>query len=235
VFSLGGDGTVLYAARLFSPLNVPILPVNMGTLGFISAVEQADALRLFGAWAEKSALPSRRLMIEVSVERDGELMFISPALNDAVISSDGISKLIRLGVSSGEEPLDMGDFRSDGLIVATATGSTAYSSAAGGPLLDPEMEALIINPICPFTLANRPIVVMANDRRKKVTVHVEREQRSGVLLTIDGQVTKKLLPDDRVIITRAPYKALLVGAGRRNFFQALRGKLSWSGGEQNAG
>jgi NAD+ kinase len=127
----------------------------------------------------------------------------------------------------------MGQFRSDGLIVATPTGSTAYSVAAGGPILEPEMEAIIINPICPFTLSNRPIVLPP---RETVIVEVEKEQRSGVLLTVDGQVTEPLEPGDRIYVREAPYQAQLVASGRIAFYQALRTKLAWSGvtGEANA-
>ncbi|GHU89345.1 hypothetical protein FACS189476_08130 [Spirochaetia bacterium] len=131
------------------------------------------------------------------------------------------------------EYIRLGQYRSDGLIVATPTGSTAYSVAAGGPILEPEMEAIIINPICPFTLSNRPIVLPS---KETVIVEVEKEQRSGVLLTMDGQVTQALEPGDRIFLREAPYQALLVASGRIAFYKALRTKLSWSGltGENRA-
>jgi NAD+ kinase len=120
----------------------------------------------------------------------------------------------------------MGRYHSDGLIVATPTGSTAYSVASGGPILEPEMDAIIINPICPFTLSNRPIVLPS---RETVIVEVEEEQRSGVLLTVDGQVTEPLEPGDRIYLRQASFKALLVASGRLAFYNALRTKLAWSG------
>jgi NAD+ kinase len=231
----------------------------MGTTGFMSAADESNWLPLFKRWREGGAVLSRRMMLEVSLERQGGAIFEARCLNDAVISSDGIAKIIRLRAAStiaarglaarglaqlggdceengdGENEagaLDMprvylGRFRADGLIAATATGSTAYSAAAGGPILDPEMEAIIINPVSPFTLSNRPLVLPPNER---ITIEVEAEQRCGVLLTIDGQLTEKLLPLDRIVIKKAPYKAALVGSGRASFYRALRGKLGWSGG-----
>jgi NAD+ kinase len=234
VFSIGGDGTVLFAAREFAPRNVPILPIHMGTTGFMAAADGGSWFPLFRRWLNGEATLSRRMMLQVRVERRGKTVFKACTLNDAVISSEGIAKVIRLNVrgSIGAEgevsDVGLGSFRSDGLIASTATGSTAYSAAAGGPILDPEMEAIIINPVSPFTLANRPIVTPPAER---VTVEVEAEQRSGVILTIDGQLTEKLLPLDRIIIKKARYKATLIGSGREVFYRALRGKLGWSGGE----
>lgn len=224
-FSLGGDGTVLYAARSMAPLGVPILPINLGTLGFIASVPPDEWALTFNLWMEGKIGTSRRLMLEVTVERESRIVARGSCLNDMVISASGIAKIIRLHVES--EYMRLGKYRSDGLIVATPTGSTAYSVSAGGPILDPEMEALIINPICPFTLSNRPIVVPV---REAVVVEVETEQRSGVLLTLDGQVTEPLEPGDRVYIKQAPFDARLIASDRILFYKALRTKLSWSGG-----
>jgi NAD+ kinase len=234
-FSLGGDGTVLYASRAMAARAVPIIPVNLGTLGFIATVRPEDWKTVLERWEAGSALVSRRFMLEVAVERRGTWTNLGPCLNDAVISALGIAKLIRLNVESVVPPsvedrdtgfLRLGEYRSDGLIIATPTGSTAYSVASGGPILEPEMEAIIINPICPFTLSNRPIVLSP---RETVIVTVEREQRSGVLLTIDGQVTEDLEPGDRIRVHQAPFPAMLVASGRRAFYEALRAKLAWSG------
>ncbi|MDR2377044.1 MAG: NAD(+)/NADH kinase [Treponema sp.] len=233
-FSLGGDGTVLYTARAVAAQAVPIIPVNLGTLGFIATVRPDNWKTVLGQWETGSALVSRRFMLEVDVERRGKRTKLGPCLNDVVISALGIAKIIRLNVESvvppltgadGAEFLRLGEYRSDGLIIATPTGSTAYSVASGGPILEPEMEAIIINPICPFTLSNRPIVLSP---REAVIVTVEQEQRSGVLLTIDGQVTEALEPGDRIHVYEAPFPAMLVASGRRAFYEALRTKLAWS-------
>jgi NAD+ kinase len=227
-FSLGGDGTVLYVARRVAPLGVPVLPINLGTLGFISAVSPDEWKMVFERLCSEQSekMYSKRLMLEISVERRGKTTACGSCLNDAVISASGIAKMLRLRVvaeDNGKE-LHLGRYRSDGLIAATPTGSTAYSVAAGGPILDPEMEALILNPICPFTLSNRPLVLPSNE---KLIIEVEAEQRSGVLLTLDGQVTKTLEPADKIVICRAPYEARIASSGRRSFYRALRTKLAW--------
>ncbi|MDR2759984.1 MAG: NAD(+)/NADH kinase [Spirochaetaceae bacterium] len=230
-FSLGGDGTVLYAARTMASQGTPILPVNLGSLGFIAAVQPDEWEEVFDRWLRSDAPISRRLMLEITVERRGQIVARSACLNDSVISASGIAKLIRLQVASEmafpRDHIRIGHFRSDGLIVATPTGSTAYSVAAGGPILDPEIEAVLINPICPFTLSNRPMVIPAHET---ITVEVEEEQRSGVLLTVDGQTTEPLEPKDRIFIQKAPYQALLVASDREVFYRVLRSKLNWSGG-----
>ncbi|MDR0450005.1 MAG: NAD(+)/NADH kinase [Treponema sp.] len=235
-FSLGGDGTVLYAARAMAPLGVPIIPVNLGTLGFIAAVQPDKWKDVFERWLEGQIPLSQRFMLEVAVERRGKRLVLGSCLNDTVVSALGIAKIIRLNVESVLPPspesggkteyVQMGRYHSDGLIVATPTGSTAYSVASGGPILEPEMDAIIINPICPFTLSNRPIVLSS---RETVIVEVEEEQRSGVLLTVDGQVTEPLEPGDRIYLRQAPFKALLAASGRLAFYNALRTKLAWSG------
>jgi NAD+ kinase len=229
-FSLGGDGTVLFAARAMAPLGVPIFPINLGTLGFIAAVPPGEWALVFDQWRDGKVGISDRIMLDVAVERRGKLFTRGVCLNDMVISASGIAKIIRLQVESEmefpREFMRLGQYRSDGLIVATPTGSTAYSVAAGGPILEPEMEAFIINPICPFTLSNRPLVVSA---RETVFVELEAEQRSGILLTLDGQVTEPLEPGDRISIRRASYTARLIASNRRVFYNALRTKLNWSG------
>jgi NAD+ kinase len=235
-FCLGGDGTVLFAARTIAPLGVPIFPINIGTLGFIAVVHPDRWREVFEEWRLGRAGVSRRLMLDITVDRRGTKAVTACCLNDAVISAAGIAKIIRLEISSAGGALDgetmsLGHYRSDGLIVATPTGSTAYSVAAGGPILDPEIDALIINPICPFTLSNRPIVVPAGET---IIVDVEAEQRSAVLLTADGQQSFPLEPGDRVFIRKAPCVAKIVASGRRGFYRALRTKLNWSGGSPNA-
>jgi NAD+ kinase len=159
-------------------------------------------------------------MIDVQVERGGSTVFALAGLNDAVISASGIAKTIRL--EAWTENTRIGGYRSDGLIVATPTGSTAYSASAGGPIIDPEIEAVILNPICPFTMMCRAIVLPAE---RPVTIKIGPEKRSGVLLTVDGQVTETLEPDDLVVIKRSVNKARLVDCNRSAFYRALHSKL----------
>jgi NAD+ kinase len=233
--SLGGDGTVLSAARTVSPLGIPIFPVNLGTFGFIAGVKPREWLKVFKQCLEGKAFFSRRLMLDISVERRAAVVFRGCCLNDVVFSAGGITAIINLHLSSSEkgskELIRLGSYHSDGLIVSTPTGSTAYSAAAGGPIVDPELEAMILNPICPFTLIHRPMVLPAMET---IMVEVDEEQRSAIMLTIDGQVIEKLERGDRIKQKKAPFYCLLVASGRRGFYQALRTKLAWAGEEELA-
>jgi NAD+ kinase len=156
---------------------------------------------------------------------DGEEVYTGYGLNDAAVSSLGISNVINLNLHLGQTLL--GTFRADGIVVATPTGSTAYSLAAGGPIVDSQMEALVITPICPFTLSNRPIVVSSDEQ---ITIEADRYQRTGLNLTIDGQENFGLVGGDQIIIRQAEYKTLLALSNKRNFYEVVRSKLNWSGG-----
>jgi NAD+ kinase len=225
VFSLGGDGTVLFCSRIVESMSIPILAVNIGDFGFITEISKKEWKSAFTKYQNGQLDVSRRVMIKVMVERDGVSVAFHKGLNDAVISSNGISNIIKLNLQINET--NLGKYRADGIIVATPTGSTAYSISAGGPILDPEMEALIINPICPFTLSNRPIVVSGNE---VVSITVEENQRTDVILSVDGQDAYPLIPGDKIIVERSQTKALLIRSDKRNFYDILRSKLNWSGG-----
>lgn len=224
-FSLGGDGTVLYASRLLESRGIPILAVNLGRFGFLTEISGDEWSDAFNGYRSGALGLSRRIMLKVMIERNGKKIESISGLNDAVISANGISKIVELGLTLNRN--DLGRYRADGIIIATPTGSTAYSVAAGGPILDPEMEALIINPICPFTLSNRPIVVSGND---VVRIDVQDNQRAKVILSIDGQEVFPLEAGDRIILEKSHSKTLLVRSDRRNFYEVLRSKLNWSGG-----
>lgn len=224
VVSLGGDGTLLFIARKAAPFDIPLLPINLGTLGFIAANRRDSWESVFDDWLSGALEPSRRILIAVSVIRDEKQLGSFIALNDAVVSSQGIAKMIRLQLDVNGDTF--GHYRADGLIVATPTGSTAYNLAAGGPALYPEMPAFVINPICPFTVASRPLVLPSSQR---VDVWVDETRRSGALLTIDGQETLELRQGDLIHFRRCAHDALLIVPPENIFFQALRTKLGWSG------
>ena len=232
-FSIGGDGTVLYTARCFAPMGVPILPVNLGSLGFIAGVDRNEWLTVFDKWEKGEISLSKRCMFEISVERNSEIIANSICMNDVVISSSGIAKLINLSVhiNSSTNMTKLGDFRCDGLIAATPTGSTAYSLAAGGPILDPEMDAMILNPICPFTLASRPFVLPL---RETITIIAAKEQRARLLLTVDGQDTFDLESADKINVGKTPLHALFLYSDKHIYYSALRTKLFRSEGENDA-
>ncbi|NCC63834.1 MAG: NAD(+)/NADH kinase [Spirochaetia bacterium] len=225
VISLGGDGTVLYCARYLQDLGIPILAINVGTFGFITEIsvdEWQEAVEFY--LSGKNAI-SRRLMIRVEVLRNGNKEFSAHALNEMVVSSSGISKVISMALRIGQT--NAGFFRSDGMIIATPTGSTGYSLAAGGPLLDVDLSSLIITPICPFTLSNRPLVVSGES---KISLIISKGQRTGLMLSLDGQQNFCLQEDDVIVVEKSRSKALLVTSERRNYIEVLRDKLNWSGG-----
>ena len=224
-FAIGGDGTVLFSARMLARLEIPVFAVNMGNFGFITEVSKDEWHETFEEYLEGKRELSKRLMLKSTVFRGGRQIAEYHCLNDSVISAYGISKMIRLSVELNDTFL--GKYRADGVIVSTPTGSTAYSAAAGGPLLEPEMDAVLLNPICPFSLSNRPIVINAD---KIIRISVEPEQRAEVILTVDGQTVFPLKPDDIVVFERAAEKALLISSDKRNFYEILRTKLKWSGG-----
>jgi len=223
--TLGGDGTVLQAARIAAPFGVPLLPIDLGTLGFIAWVKPEEWKERFDEAVSGSLAVSERFMLDIAVDRDGETIAAYNALNDGVVSGYGPAKIVSLRVSVNGSAL--GRYRSDGLIVATPTGSTAYSLAAGGPVLDPDMEAMLFTPICPFTLSNRPLVVPGGE---SIELRVEEGQREKTMLTIDGQDFFDLLEGDAVRFTRSSFKARIYRRRRGSFFQVLRIKLNWSGG-----
>ncbi|NQT60894.1 MAG: NAD(+)/NADH kinase [Bacteroidetes bacterium] len=224
VFSLGGDGTVLFCSRILQDRGIPILAVNLGTFGFITEVSMDEWKEAFDQFVAGKTGLSHRLMIRVAVTRDGENIFMSRGLNDLVVKANGVSNIVKLKLTLNETRL--GTFRADGILVATPTGSTAYSLAAGGPILDSEMDALIVTPICPFTLSNRPIVVSGED-----IIHIEvlEHQRTDLNLSIDGQEMLPLKEGDIVMVERSRGRALLVLSNKRNFYEVVRAKLNWSG------
>ena len=224
-FSLGGDGTVLYSARLLALHGIPILAVNIGDFGFITEISKNEWKKAFAMFCSGELGISERVMIETRVYRSGEEIASYFGLNDSVITSAGISKVVRLSVDIGKTAL--GKYRADGVIVATPTGSTAYSASAGGPILDPEMNALILNPICPFTLSNRPLVLLGD---KPVFITLEEGQRTDVIMTVDGQEVISLIEGDSVRFQLAQMRAKIIRSDKRNFYEVLRSKLNWSGG-----
>jgi len=223
-FSLGGDGTVLFASRTLATANVPIIGVNMGDFGFLTEIAEDEWREAFDGYRSGLLEIAERYILKVAVERGGSEVAHFSGLNDAVVTAAGIAKIIRLSVSLSGHTL--GRYRADGIIVATPTGSTAHSAAAGGPILDPRMDAMVINPICPFTLSHRPIVVPGTER---ICIEVEEQQRTEVLMTVDGQVVFPLVVGDRIRIERSDARARIVSAPRRSFYEVLRNKLKWSG------
>ncbi len=222
VITLGGDGTILSVAAAAAAAGVPVLGVNLGRLGFMTAV---DVRRLYPAlkrWLAGEWTVSERLMLEVAPPRTKARCF---ALNDAVIRIGSTARLTTISAAvSGE---NLGDFTGDGVIIATPTGSTAYSLAAQGPIVHPEMEAIVMTPICAHSFRQRPVVIPAG-RSVQLTLDDTRD-RGETQLCVDGQHVFKLRYGDRVRISRAPFKLKLLQDPRSPYFGVLREKLSWGG------
>lgn len=218
---LGGDGTLLAAARLLDDRNVPILPVNLGGLGFLTSVTLADLYPVLEQAIKGEARYSERVMIESRVVRQGKPIHCSRALNDAVLNKAALARIIDLELHVNGEFVNT--FKADGLIVATPTGSTAYSLSAGGPIIYPIVSAFVITPICPHTLSNRPLVIPD-------TAKIEIGFAAGeapIYLTVDGQVGVELQANDVVTLNAAAEKLRLVRPQEKSYFSVLRDKLKW--------
>ena len=222
--SLGGDGTLLGCARMLAGSNIPILPVNLGTVGFITEIPVREWQQAYDAYAAGSLGVSTRIMVRTEVLRSGTPVACIDGLNDAVIAAHGRSKIVRLRVHLAGTWV--ANYRADGMVFATPTGSTAYSMAAGGPIVHPEMDAFVITPICPFTLANRPLLVPAAE---PVRVEIEMPQRTEISLAVDGVEVEALQPGDQIDFSRSVNQTHIVRSGKRNFYQVLRSKLDWAG------
>ncbi len=223
VVCLGGDGTMLYAARLLDGRPVPMLGVNMGGLGFMTTpIKVADIYGSLEDVIAENIETQQRMMLDVKVTREGEVIARERALNDAIIKTT-VGRLIRLKTSINKEYVTT--YRADGLIIATPTGSTAYSLSASGPILYPTIHSVILVPICAFNLAKRP-VVLPDTMDVSVTIGPEH---SGVGLTLDGQFDMPLKPGDVVDVKRSKSCVYLIKCGNRSYFDILRERLLWEG------
>jgi len=224
VLVLGGDGTFLSAAREAARADVPILGVNLGGLGFLTETAESDLYAALERLIAGEVEIEPRMMVEARVSpRGGKGAWTESGLNDVVIHQSDESRMVHLDLRIGRTPI--GTLAADGLIVATPTGSTAYSLSAGGPIVRPTIEALLATPICPHSLAFRPLLVGAAEKlRVRVGGHVNRAR-----LTIDGQISRPLKAGDDVEIRRAKTRVSLLSLGRESFYEVLREKLAWAG------
>jgi NAD+ kinase len=220
---LGGDGTILQVLHELCDEYRPILGINLGTLGFLTCVSAAAWPEALEAIANGTYLLSERTLLDVEVLRDGRRLSRHIALNDAVISRGEISRLIKLNVVVDGSTLS--EYNADGLIVATPTGSTAYSLSAGGPVLTPDSGVFVVTPICPHVLTMRPVMVSDASRIDIAPSPGQPE----VFLTLDGQNSVRILAGDQIRITKAPQRLPLAMLPGMSFFEVLRQKLKWSG------
>ncbi len=223
VVVLGGDGTLIHAAHLLGGRPVPILGINMGSLGFMTEVPQSEMYVALERVLAGQSTVSPRMKLRIHLHRggkDGAPELDAEVLNDAVISKGALSPMAELDTSYGGDYLTT--YKADGVIIATPTGSTAYSLAANGPIVYPTMRGMIINPICPHTLTQRPLVV-PDDR----TINVVLLNDAKVYLSLDGQTGVPLSRGDRVQVKPSPNRVLLVRNPSFHFFGILRAKLRW--------
>ncbi len=222
VVSLGGDGTILRAARIIGDSGKPILGINFGGLGFLTESPPQKIEETLDNISKGNFYIQERMLLNASKEGEPESYI---ALNDVVVSGEAISRLIKLEVAVNGENLTT--YTADGLIISTPTGSTAHSLSAGGPIISPDTEMILLTPICPHTLTNRPLIVN-KDSEISIGVSLNPHPRKG-LITIDGQTVFHIAKDERLIIKSAPFYIKLITFRTNSYFEILRQKLNWGG------
>jgi NAD+ kinase len=221
VIVLGGDGTLLSAARAFAKTEVPILSVNLGSLGFLTEIPLGEMYAMLEAWCEDCASLELRSMMRIELFRDGKLFQTWDALNDVVVAKGAIARMAEFTVALDNQ--FVATFRADGVIVSTPTGSTAYSLAANGPIVLATVDAMIVTPICPHLLTIRPIVVPGDST---ISVSIEGVP-SQTFLTVDGQEALEIHRGDRINCCKSEYSVRLLRLRPNGLFNVLRSKLKW--------
>lgn len=222
VVVLGGDGTLISAARLIGGRDIPILGVNLGSLGFLTEITLEELYPTLERCLANDYRVSERMMLQATVERDGAEIASHAVLNDVVINKGALARIVDLETMVNSQYLTT--FKADGLIISTPTGSTGYSLSAGGPIVHPAMNCIAITPICPHTLTNRPVII-AEDSLILITVRSLPDE--DIFLTLDGQVGVELQGGDVIHVRRASDRAKLVMSGSKDYFAVLRTKLKW--------
>jgi NAD+ kinase len=221
ILVLGGDGTMIATARMIEDLEVPVLGINYGGLGYLTEFRIEELYSALGSILDGNYRLDKRVMLRTLHQRGDEVINRNRVLNDVVINKSALARIIEIDVYLNDQFVN--SFRADGLIVSTPTGSTAYNLSAGGPVIFPSMNAIVITPICPFTLSNRPIVV-PDDAVIELRLKTDQED---VALTLDGQVGIPLKIGDRVVIQKSRTTFNLIQPSNRNYFEVLRDKLRW--------
>ncbi len=221
ILVLGGDGTMISTAPLIDNRAVPVLGINYGNLGYLTEFRIEEMFTALEAILAGEYKIDSRVMLEVEHLRDGKRIESGRVLNDVVVNKAVLARMIEIEIRLNN--LFVNSFRADGLIVSTPTGSTAYNLSAGGPIVYPSMNAVVLTPICPFTLTNRPIVIPDSD---EINLRL-RHESEGVVLTLDGQIGYSIRAGDTVSIRKSATTFNLVQPPNRNYFDVLRNKLKW--------
>jgi NAD+ kinase len=223
VFVLGGDGTFLSAVRWIGDQQTPIIGVKFGEVGFLAETTADRLCEVADAILSDQFTTRPQMRLQIQVLREGVEIARESAFNDAVINKGALARLARIRTHIDNQFLT--DYRADGLIVATPTGSTAYSLAAGGPIIHPSVPGILITPICPFTLTNRPLMVP-----DKAEIKIQlAEDTADIMLTCDGQVGLKIDGRDTIIVNKSPNPVQMITLADQNYFDVLKAKLRWSG------
>jgi len=220
---LGGDGTILRTVRFVSEYDIPIVGINLGEFGYLTEVNLNEMYSALELIVKGEYQTEKRMMLDITIYLGTETIRQQSILNDVVITRGNLSRILNLETTVNERYLTT--FRADGIIISTPTGSTAYSLSAGGPIVFPEQDSLIINPICPFTLTNRPLII-PNDAEIRVIMWTKE---MGATLTLDGQISHTMRSGDSVIIKKSKYVTNLVSSPHRDYMEILRTKLGWGG------
>lgn len=215
----GGDGTILHASKAATRAGVPILGVNIGTMGFMAELESGE-LKALRRLAEGDYTIEERMMLHVKAERDGVLLLEEDALNDAVITKGAVARIVQVAVSCDD--VEIMSFGGDGVIVSTPTGSTAYSMSAGGPIVEPTAQNIIITPICAHDMRTKTVVTSA---QRVISIEIGRIGRKSAFLSVDGGRALRLNTGDRLTVTRSNYTTKLVHLSERSFFEILKNKF----------
>lgn len=222
--SLGGDGTVLTCAVILKGTGIPLMSVNMGSFGYITDVQISEFREVFNSFEKGEIGIQKRMMLHAEIKREGNTVDELTALNDITVTASSRLKLAHLNLYING--ILGGNFRSDGLIIATPTGSTAYSLSAGGPILEPSMSSIIINPVCPFSMKARPLIVSDNS---VIEIQILKE-KTAMIVSSDGHKFNDLLEGDVVSVRRCEIDSIFVENRKRSFIEVLRDKLGWAGG-----
>ena len=221
VLVLGGDGTMLNVSRLVAEKGIPILGINLGSLGFITEVSRDEIFNVVDKMLNGGCVIEERMMLSASILRNGKKISEYTVLNDVVINKGALARIIDLETNINSSYVTT--FKADGLIISTPTGSTAYSLSAGGPILYPTLGSIVLTPICSHTLTNRPIV-LPDDFKIEIII---KSLSEDVFLTLDGQVGFSLRIGDVIEVNKSDYKAKLLVPAERDYFKVLRTKLKW--------
>ncbi len=221
IIVLGGDGTLISVARLVGERNVPIVGVNLGRLGFLTEITRNELPAMLERLIADDYQVSDRMMLDAFIHRGDKVVGKFTVLNDVVINKGALARIIDMETCVDGRHLT--SYKADGLIISTPTGSTGYNLAAGGPIIYPDINSLLITPICPHMLTNRPIMVWS---RSVIEIMVNFED-DVVFFTADGQVGHKLIPGDRVEVRRSESRTRLVTSPSKDYFEILRTKLNW--------